>query len=283
MRLLLFLVATLAATAFSLSQLQPAAAAPDADSLRSALTFHATFDSHADADFARGDRRIYTAPTMKRADAKPGLHRPDIEIVQGKGKFGDALRFGKNDKAVVFYQADKNMAYRTKGWSGTVSFWLSLDPDKDLQPGFSDPIQITDKKWDDAAFFVDFTKDDKPRHFRLGVFGQLSKWNPTNAPADKYPAFNQRLVVVKRHPFAKGKWTHVAVTWSGLGSGKGTATLYVDGKSQGSSPSIAEPFEWDLSKGAIRLGVNYVGLFDDISLFRRGLDASEIEALGREK
>jgi hypothetical protein len=34
-----------------------------------------------------------------------------------------------------------------------------------------------------------------------------------------------------------------------------------------------------MEKGAIRLGVNYVGLMDDVAIFRRPLDAREIAAL----
>ena len=44
-----------------------------AEHWRQALTFHASFDRGVDADFARGDKRLYNAPSMnKRAEAKPG-------------------------------------------------------------------------------------------------------------------------------------------------------------------------------------------------------------------
>jgi hypothetical protein len=43
--------------------------------LATALTFHASFDNGADADFGLGDKRVYTAPTYKNLDAaQPGLH-----------------------------------------------------------------------------------------------------------------------------------------------------------------------------------------------------------------
>ena len=70
--------------------------------------------------------------------------------------------------------------------------------EKDLKPGFCDPIQITDKAYNDSAIWADFTKDDKPRHFRLGVFGALKSWNPENLPTDRNSVFLKRLVVVKR-------------------------------------------------------------------------------------
>ena len=54
-----------------------AIAAPTAaatTSLREALTFHASFDHGPDADFAQGDRRLFTAPSMKHPrTGTPGL------------------------------------------------------------------------------------------------------------------------------------------------------------------------------------------------------------------
>jgi hypothetical protein len=270
----------LSATVISLSLPRAASSAePDRESIRKALAFHASFDGQPDADFARGDKRIYTASTTKRSDAKPGLHRADMEIVKGKGRFGDALRFGKNDKAVVFFQADKNMAYRQKDWSGTVSFWLSLDPEKDLQPGYCDPIQITDKKWDEAAFFVDFTKDDKPRHFRLGIYSDLNVWNPKGVKFDDLPAADKPFSeTVAKPPFASGKWTHVLFTFSGMNTGKpeGVGKLYLDGKPVASIRNRTLTFTWDPARAGIMLGLSYVGLFDDLAIFDRALTDEEV-------
>jgi hypothetical protein len=157
---------------------------------------------------------------------------------------------------------------------------LSLDPETDLEPGYCDPLQITDKDYNDAALWVDFTKDDKPRHFRLGVFGDLKTWNPKDLPPDKNPDFMGRLVVVKKTPFARGRWTHVVITHQGLGGANGgVAKLYLDGVLQGKTPVISEPFGWDLERAAIRLGVNYVGLFDDLAVFNRELSGQEVKAL----
>jgi hypothetical protein len=248
--------------------------------LQKDLTFRARFDGSTDAQVALGDRRIYTARSyQEQASAQPGLHTPGVEFVSGKGLNGSgALHFKKKNSQAVFYRAEKNVAFDAGRWTGTVSFWLSLDPDQDLEPGYCDPLQLTDKAYNDSAVWVDFTKDDKPRHFRLGVFGALASWNPQNVPPDQNPAFQKRLVVVKQPPFARGKWTNVAITFSGLGS-NGTARLYLDGKPQGSAAAIREPFSWDLSRAAIRLGISYVGLMDDLSVFRRSLSPSEIASI----
>lgn len=258
--------------------------AADSKELSKALTFLASFDRSVDADFSLGDRQVYSATSYKkREDAKAGLHHPEISLVSGAGRFGGALKFAKKNTKALYFQAEKNVAYQPKDWKGTVSFWLSLDPETDLEPGYCDPIQVTDEDYNDAALWVDFTKDDKPRHFRLGVFGDLSVWNPKNVPPDKNPDFLGRLVVVRKTPFGSGKWTHVVITHAGLGGGKGTAKLYLNGVLQGSAPAISEPFTWDLKRAAIRLGVNYVGLFDDLAVFNRELNSKEVDALYRLK
>ena len=259
--------------------IDPTTAANEA--LRKALTFHASFDQVVDADFALGSKQLYTATSYKkREDAKPGLHHPDAQLVPGAGRFGGGLKFAKKNTKAVYYSATKNVAYQSQDWNGTVSFWLSLDPETDLEPGYCDPLQVTDEDYNDAAIWVDFTKDDKPRHFRLGVFGDLKTWNPKDLPPDKNPDFMGRLVVVKKTPFGRGRWTHVVITHQGLGGvNGGVATLYLDGVLQGKSPVISEPFGWDLERAAIRLGVNYVGLFDDLSVFNRELSAQEVKTL----
>ena len=248
--------------------------------LRQALTFHASFDNGADADWARGNRRIHTAPSYEALDqATPGLGNPAVEILGDAGRFGDALQFAERNRHAIYYEADDNVSYSAAGWSGTVSFWLSLDPATDLEPGFCDPIQITDAAYNDGAVWVDFTPEN-PRQFRLGVFGDLEVWNPDGLGPDANPTFDDRLVVVETPPFAGGVWTHVVITHSGLGTPDGgAATLYLDGEKVETRTGIQEPFTWEPGRGAIRLGVNYVGLFDELSLYDRALTDAEVRVL----
>lgn len=246
------------------------------------LTFRATFDGSMNGSAGKGDLRLYSASSYKEQDkAQPGIAGTDVEWIASGGKSGGALRFKKKNNKAVFFKAAQNVNFQAKSWTGTISFWLSLDPETDLEPGYCDPIQVTDKAYNDSAIWVDFTKDDKPRHFRLGVFGAVKSWNPRDIPPDKNPDFLKRLVVVQKTPFAKGKWTHVAITHDKLGSGNGVARLYLNGKLQGSAQNIADAFEWDTAKGAIRLGVAYVGLMDDVAIFRRALTDAEIAQIAQ--
>src|SRR5205085_8640797 len=110
------------------------------------------------------------------------------------GKFGSALRFQKKSAEAMSFKAERNVAYNTTSFSGTVSFWLSLTPDEDLEPGYTDPLQITSKQWDDAAFFVEFTKDEKPRELRLGAYADTKVWNPTGRPWGEIPFAEKPLI-----------------------------------------------------------------------------------------
>lgn len=252
--------------------------------LRDALLLHAGFDDGWDAGFAKGDTRLYTASSYKEQEkATPGIGNPDVEIVSDAGRFQHALKFNKKNQHAIFYRAENNLAYSPSGWNGTISFWLSLDPAADLEPGFCDPIQITDAAYNDGAIWVDFTQEN-PRQFRLGVFGDLNVWNPENIPQDKNPNFANRVVVVDPPPFSRGKWTHVVITHEGLGGAQGgAARLYLDGRLQGEKTGISESFTWDMPKAAIRLGVNYVGLFDELAIFNRPLTEAEIQTLAELK
>jgi hypothetical protein len=200
-------------------------------------------------------------------------------MVPGRDGFGTALQFTEKNTSAIFYKAEEKVAYSGADWSGTVSFWLSLTPDQDLAPGYCDPIQITDQAYNDAAVWVDFTNFN-PRQFRLGVFGDLESWNPEGLSSDENPGFQENLVVVKEPPFERESWTHVVITYSGLGSGSnGTARLYLDGLLQGEIQDILEPFSWDLAEAQLRIGVNYVGFFDELALFDRPLTEGEVTLL----
>lgn len=182
---------------------------------------------------------------------------------------------------MVFFQAKGNMPYNKTNWSGTVSFWLKLTPDEDLAPGFTDPIQITDKAWNNSAFFVEFSKDEKPREFRLGVYADFEVWNPQNKKWEDIPMSDKPLAPVVRPPFTREKWTHVAFTFENFNTGQpnGIAALYLNGEKRAALKERTQTFTWDHEKALIMLGLSYVGGFDDLAIYDRALAAAEIRAL----
>ena len=252
-------------------------------SLRESLTFHAPFDGEADASFSRGDRSIWQASSInKRVDATKGLPvGGEVKLVADSGKFGGAIRFNKSKGPMVFFRAENNIKMPKADWSQTVSFWLNTDPATELPDGFCDPIQITSKQWDDASMFVEFEKKSTSIPFRLGVYADKAVWNPDGKKFSDIPAAQRPLVAVENPPFFAGKWTHVAFVVSNFNTGKaeGVAMLFLDGKKEGKIAARTQTFTWDPTQAAIMLGLNYVGMMDDLALFDRALTDAEIAQL----
>src|SRR5262249_52785768 len=142
-------------------------------------------------------------------------------------------------------------------------------------------IQITEKAFNDAALWVDFTKDEKPKHFRLGAIADLKVWNPTNQDFEKMAAAERPTFAVTQPPFGRGTWTNVVIAFEKFNTGKpnGLAELYLNGELQGAVSGWNQTYSWNPEKAAIQLGMGYVGLFDDLALFDRMLSESEIKVL----
>jgi hypothetical protein len=249
--------------------------------LRNALTFHAAFDGTPDADFARADRRIYTAADRNSRDtAVPGLPE-GAQIARGEGRFGDALEFRRKLKEAVFFRGGDNLGYRPAHWAGAVSFWMRLDPEKDLEPGYCDPFQFVAQAWTEGNMFVEFSKDHSPRHFRFGIMPVTKFWNPHGRKYEEMPVAERPIVSVDPYPFRRDRWTHVLVTFANINSGTtdGRGTLYLDGKNQGSLTGWNHTFNWDVAKSALTLGVNYTGYLDDFAIFDRELTDDEVRII----
>ncbi|MCA9150708.1 MAG: DUF1080 domain-containing protein [Planctomycetales bacterium] len=243
------------------------------------ITFQASFDHGADADFAAGDKRIYTATNISRETVEAGVRSPVVALADG-GKWGQCLRFSDRADQVIYFNGAENIPYAADGFDVTLAFWMRLDPDQDLKPGYVDPLQITDKAWNNSALFVDFTKDDTPRHIRLGVFSDLEFWNPQKIPWDNIAVADRPMVEVARPPFSRDKWTHVAFVLRGMNTDATVAQFYLDGKLQGQLDK-PQRFTWDIEKLAVMLGIEYIGLMDDFTVFRGAMTAAEVAALAQ--
>ncbi|PRX55314.1 LamG-like jellyroll fold domain-containing protein [Flagellimonas meridianipacifica] len=253
------------------------------NTLKESLIFYAPFNESTTAQVAVGDAEIYSASSRKELqNAIKGLEGSNVIFVKDIGLSGGALDFKKKGKPVVFFDAFRNMGYSKESWSGAISFWLQLDPAKDLEPGFCDPIQITDVNYNDASIWVDFTKEN-PRDFRLGVIGDLELWNPNKIGPDNNPALEKRLVRMKNPPFKRGEWTHIVINFSNLGADSSEYQLYVNGELQGTKKDIGDLFTWEEEKAKIFLGLNYIGLMDELSVFNQPLSAETINMVYKVK
>jgi Concanavalin A-like lectin/glucanases superfamily len=256
--------------------------AANAASLRKALTFHASFDQGTDADFGKGDRRLFAAPSLNdRKTGKPGLPESGVvSVAKGEGRFGDALRFHRSAPDVVFFQVEQNFLYSKSNWNGTVSFWLKLDPNKDLGPGYCDPLFITPRVFNDGALWVDFS-DKAPRQFRHGAFPDRKVWDPNLRDFDKTPEAERPVATVKEPPFSGDQWTHIVISFANFNTGKpdGVSSLYLNGKLAGNVMAREQTYTWEPAQSTAVLGINYIGLFDELSFFNRALSAVEVKEL----
>lgn len=259
---------------------------PAARSANDALIFHAPFDGTADARKAAGDGRIHHGDGWESPrKTRPGLPPGNVvRIDPGAGVRGDALRFDKKITQLVGFRVPGNFPVPTRDGQGTVSFWLRVTPDEDIEPGYSDVIQVTSKAWDDAAFFVEFTKDEKPREMRLGIYADKRVWNPDGRDWNKMSLAEKPLARVERPGFRRDKWSHVAFTWEHFNTGRadGMARLYVDGKESGTIGPRVQTFTWDADNAVMMLGLAYTGWMDDLRVYNRALTAREVGALHAE-
>jgi hypothetical protein len=257
------------------------AAQPEAEAaakLSKALTLHASFDKGLDADFSRGDKTCYVQKGKDLAQAKPN---DDVKVAAGEGKFGGCLHYPKKGVTRPSYKDGGVLGYNAKSWSCTVSVWLRLDPDKDLEPGYCDPVQIIGDDSKKGYIFCEWSKDETPRYFRYAIRPLFPIWNPDNKPWGDLPFEKRPMVQVEKAPFAQDRWTHVAFTVENINdkTKPPLGKLFLNGKRQGSIEKWDLRFEWDPAKVLLVLGAAYVGYQDDLAVFDRALTDGEVDRL----
>jgi hypothetical protein len=246
--------------------------------LKQSLVFHASFDQVLDADFSKGDK---SCVIKKGSDLVPCLPNDDVKLVPDAGKFGGCLHFPNKGVTRPQFSGVNVLGYNDKNWSATVSVWLKLNPDKDLEPGYCDPVQIVGSDGKKGFIFLEWSKNETPRFFRYAVRPLFEIWNPTNVPWDEI-AFDKRpMVQVANAPFSRDTWTHAVFTLSEINhkSGKPSGSLFLNGKLQGRIEGWDLTFGWDPASVALVLGASYVGHMDDLAVFDRALTDAEIAAL----
>lgn len=258
-----------------------ARAAESPAALRAALTHHASFDSSFDADFSRGDRTMFYAGNPKGTPPGPG---DAIKIVPAAGKFGGAMHVTKKNPVRPYYKTPGMLDYQSSNWSGSVSIWLRLTPDEDLEPGYCDPVQIVGGDSKKGFIFLEWSKDENPRLFRYAIRPLNEIWNPHNKDWAKMTDAERPMVQLSRAPFSRTRWTHVVFTFDRLNAGKaGVGELFLDGQSQGRIKDWDLTFGWEAAKVQLVFGAAYVGHIDDLGVFNRALSAAEVGQIFRLK
>jgi len=249
------------------------------EALRAALTHHASFDTGFDADFSKGDPACY----LRAGDGLvPCEESDDLKLVPDAGRFGGALWFPRKAAVRPLYQQAGILDYDSDEWSATLSLWLRLSPDEDLEPGYCDPIQIVGDSTDKGFIFLEWSKDHTPRLFRYAIRPQIELWNPDRLGWEEVPHEKRPMVELGETPFSRERWTHAAFTLDRINTGKeASGTLYLDGEPQGKIEGFDLTFGWDPDAVRLVLGAAYVGYLDDLAVFDRVLDDEEIRRLYR--
>jgi hypothetical protein len=247
------------------------------EGLRHGLTFHAPFDARFDASLSADDPVSRVRVGGKMAPTTPG---PEIKLATD-GRFGGCLVFPKKGSARPEYAASKSLAYGTTDWSATVSVWLRLDPDKDLEPGYCDPVQIVGDDVKKGFIFLEWSKDHAPRHFRFAVRPLYHLWNPDAVGWEQIADARRPMVKMEQAPFRRDRWTHVAFVLDHLNNHAAPprARLHIDGRQIGVIQGHDLTFGWDPAAIRLVLGAAYVGSLDDLAVWNRALSAEEIARL----
>lgn len=253
-------------------------AAQDIEPLRKALTFHASFDTGFDADFSRGEKSCWIRQGKSLVPCVPSA---DVQLVAGAGRFGGALFFPKRGATRPQFSGVAVLNYNAQCWSATVSVWLRLDPDKDLEPGYCDPVQIVGDDAKKGFIFLEWSKDETPRFFRYAVRPLFHIWNPTNVQWGDIPFEKRPMVQVAHAPFSHEGWTHVVFSFENINdrAGKSVGRLFINGQLRGTIENWDLTFDWKSEAVQLMLGSAYVGYQDDLAVFSRALTATEVKQL----
>lgn len=246
------------------------------DSLRASLTLHASFDSGFDADFSKEDK---TCLLKKGRETTPFAGNEEVLLAPGAGRFGGALHFPKKGTTRPQYAGPGILGYNDREWNASVSVWLRLTPDEDLEPGYCDPVQIVGDDSKKGFIFLEWSKDETPRFFRYAIRPLYHIWNPDGIDWADIPFEKRPMVQVARAPFSREQWTHVVFTLDKVNAKGARGSLYIGARKQGTIEGWDLSFGWDPAQVALVLGAAYVGHIDDLAVFDKALTDDEVAAL----
>ncbi|MDZ4851503.1 MAG: LamG-like jellyroll fold domain-containing protein [Pirellulaceae bacterium] len=250
----------------------------DTDGLRRGLTFHASFDNGFDADYSRGTKEC----TVKQGKTVvPAVPNDDVRITTEAGRFGSGLHFTKKSTFRPQFKDVGILNFNDKNWNATISTWLRLDPDKDLEPGYCDPVQIVGDDSKKGFIFLEWSKDETPRLFRFAIRPLFHIWNPDNVQWADIPANKRPMVQLERAPFSRDAWTHVVFSFENVNDAdkKAVGRLHINGQRQGTIENWDLRIEWEASQVFLVLGASYVGYLDDLAAFNFALSDAEVHQL----
>ncbi len=228
----------------------PAADGP----IREAVTFYASFDKGAEADFG-----AHPEPRLEFEGAAPLV----------AGAHGRALRIDNPGQgAAVSYPAQGNLPDPRAAWSGTVSFWFQAKRGSGAD-AVQTLVSVTTRCGSPGGLRVEYVAG-RPPELRLGA-----------SSAQGGEARPQPAVVAQLRDRAPSDWRHVAVTWANFDSGRSNAwvALYLDGDMAGTVTNATFRSGMEAGEGSLCVGENYQGAIDELAVLSRPLSQKEIRRL----
>ena len=253
-----------------------------ADALRQALTFHASFDGTVDAIHAAGNPRLYSAPSLaERQEAKPGLPASGETSSRRRRTLRRRASVHVATKPPVYFEAARNMAYEPENWNGTRVVLAERGSRDGAGPRFLRPRPDHASRLERCGVLRRVREATRGHPVPAGRLCRSQGLEPAESEVRGDPADERPLVTVEKPPFARGKWTHVVFTFERFNTGQpdGLARLYLDGRPAGNLSPRLQTFTWDPDRTAVALGLSYIGLLDELSMFNRALTPTEVEAL----
>jgi hypothetical protein len=209
--------------------------------LAPALTFYASFEDGLDAAYARDDQRIYSAPSYDALEARsPGYGGQDAALAYAEGVSGNALSFTGALTEALFYEGGANTPWAE---GGALSVWLRPTEFAGA------PLAVTGADPLAPAASIDLSSDP------VQLVVRAIQGEGTAVPPES-------------------DWLHVAVSISG-----GKVVVFLNGE-ESTTFDLADPeHSWEAALSTMRLGVNYVGLIDELAAFDRALTPDEVRLL----
>jgi len=247
--------------------------------LKSAWTFRcrpstAPRDSHV----ARGDKPCYKRRLsfINAAGTLPSRPRhADSELAPGLGTDRRCPRIAdENDHGRFFIVRRTTTRFDPKNWSGT---FVRAQPRSRSGSGamaFANPIQDR-KALTDYALWGRLSPRTKAAPLPPGSSSvTFESLDPSGTPCgQKTGVWRMRLIVVTRPRLRPRQNGPNSDRDSHMGSGEGSGQRYVTANCRAPPNRFPENVHLDLSRGAIRLAVNYIGLMDEVAVFNRPLTA----------
>ena len=241
------------------------------EKLSNHILFFSNFEKGVDALSSAGS-------TLAEIDGALTTHHITNGVGETEKTSDGYISFSKGSGALV-YKGKDNFPYKeNKSWSGSVSFWMGVDPKTDLMANYPEPFHIG-KKWDDAVIFVDFDKKNAPLSLRFGCY-------PDKSGKVTDEMVQQRVIRVEGVNWKNTEWHHVVISWANFNSGKanGEWALYVDGKEKGRKRNLKQDLSWGPGSRNVRFNhYRYTGKIDEIAVFDIALDPADAEYLYKPK